>query len=31
MVELKYFNYLREFDDKRYQGIGLNIGATLPK
>jgi hypothetical protein len=31
IVELKYFNYLREFDDKRYQGIGLNIGATLPK
>lgn len=31
IVELKYFNYLREFDDNRYQGIGLNIGATLPK
>ncbi len=31
IVELKYFNYLREFDDRRYQGIGLNIGATLPK
>jgi hypothetical protein len=31
IVELKYFNYLREFDDKRYQGIGLNIGATLPR
>jgi hypothetical protein len=31
IVELKYFNYLREFDDKRYQGIGLNVGATLPK
>jgi len=31
VVELKYFNYLREFDDKKYQGIGLNIGATLPK
>jgi hypothetical protein len=31
IVELKYFNYLREFDDQRYQGIGLNIGATLPK
>jgi hypothetical protein len=30
MVELKYFNYLREFDDKRYQGIGLNIGVTFP-
>ncbi|MEO8513204.1 MAG: outer membrane beta-barrel protein [Ignavibacteria bacterium] len=31
MVELKYFNYLREFDDKRYQGIGLNVGVTFPK
>lgn len=31
MVELKYFNYLREFDDSRYQGIGLNIGATFPR
>lgn len=31
ILELKYFNYLREFDDKRYQGIGINIGATLPK
>jgi len=31
IVELKYFNYLREFDDARYQGIGLNIGATIPK
>jgi hypothetical protein len=31
IVELKYFNYLREFDNNRYQGIGLNIGATLPK
>ena len=31
IVELKYFNYLREFDELRYQGIGLNIGATLPK
>lgn len=31
MVELKYFNYLREFDDLRYHGIGLNIGATFPK
>jgi hypothetical protein len=31
MVELKYFNYLREFDDKHYHGIGLNIGATLPQ
>jgi hypothetical protein len=31
MVELKYFNYLREFDDRHYQGIGINVGATLPK
>ncbi len=31
MVELKYFNYLREFDDQRYQGIGLNVGATFPR
>ncbi len=31
VVELKYFNYLREFDDLRYQGIGLNIGATFPR
>jgi hypothetical protein len=31
MVELKYFNYLREFDNRRYQGIGLNIGATFPR
>jgi hypothetical protein len=31
MVELKYFNYLREFDDKRYQGIGLNVGVTFPR
>jgi hypothetical protein len=31
IVELKYFNYLREFDDRHYQGIGINIGATLPK
>jgi len=31
MVELKYFNYLREFDDLRYHGIGLNIGATFPR
>jgi len=30
IVEIKYFNYLREFDDLRYQGIGLNIGATFP-
>ncbi|MGH2575584.1 MAG: hypothetical protein ACRDFC_07785, partial [Ignavibacteria bacterium] len=31
IAELKYFNYLREFDDRRYHGIGINIGATLPK
>lgn len=31
ILELKYFNYLREFDDKRYQGIGLNVGVTFPK
>jgi len=31
ILELKYFNYLREFDELRYQGIGLNIGATFPK
>lgn len=31
MIELKYFNYLREFDDLRYQGIGLNVGVTFPK
>ena len=31
VAELKYFTYLREFDDKHYQGIGLNVGATLPK
>jgi hypothetical protein len=31
MVEVKYFNYLREFDNEHYQGIGLNIGVTFPK
>jgi hypothetical protein len=31
ILEIKYFNYLREFDEQRYQGIGLNIGATFPK
>jgi hypothetical protein len=31
ILELKYFNYLREFDDKRYHGIGINVGATFPK
>jgi hypothetical protein len=31
MVELKYFNYLREFDDLRYHGVGLNIGVTWPR
>lgn len=30
VTELKYFNYLREFDDLHYQGIGLNIGVTFP-
>jgi hypothetical protein len=31
MAELKYFNYLREFDDNRYHGIGLNVGVTWPR
>jgi len=31
ILELKYFNYLREFDEQRYNGIGLNIGATFPR
>jgi len=31
VLELKYFNYLREFDDMRYQGIGLNVGVTFPR
>ncbi len=31
VIELKYFNYLREFDDQRYQGIGLNVGVTFPR
>jgi hypothetical protein len=30
ILEMKYFNYLREFDDMRYQGIGLNVGVTFP-
>ncbi len=30
ILEIKYFNYLREFDELRYQGIGLNIGVTFP-
>ncbi len=30
IFEIKYFVYLREFDDKTYQGIGLTIGATFP-
>jgi hypothetical protein len=30
ILEVKYFNYLREFDNRTYQGIGLNIGATFP-
>ncbi|MCX7877870.1 MAG: hypothetical protein N2510_04415 [Ignavibacteria bacterium] len=31
ILELKYFNYLREFDNRRYQGLGLNVGVTFPK
>ncbi len=31
IAEIKYFNYLRELDDRHYQGIGINIGATFPK
>jgi len=31
ILEIKYFNYLREFDNERYQGIGLNVGATFPR
>ena len=31
VLELKYFNYLREFDDMRYQGSGLNVGITFPR
>lgn len=31
ILEIKYFNYLREFDDLRYHGIGINIGATFPR
>jgi hypothetical protein len=30
IFELKYFIFLREFGDKYYNGIGLNIGVTLP-
>jgi hypothetical protein len=30
LLELKYFYYLREFDEKTYQGIGLNVGVTFP-
>lgn len=30
ILELKYFIYLREFDNLHYHGFGLNIGATLP-
>ena len=30
LFELKYFVLLREFGDKTYNGIGLNIGVTLP-
>jgi hypothetical protein len=31
VAELKYFIYLREFDNEKYHGIALNIGATFPK
>ena len=31
ILEIKYFNYLREFDDLRYHGIGINVGATFPR
>ena len=30
ILELKYFIYLREFDNQTYHGIGLNVGVTLP-
>jgi len=30
IFELKYFIYLREFGNQNYNGIGLNIGVTLP-
>jgi len=30
IVELKYFTYLRDFNDLRYQGVGLNVGVTFP-
>jgi hypothetical protein len=30
ILEIKYFNYLREFDELRYHGIGLNVGVTFP-
>lgn len=28
--EIKYFNYLREFDNLHYHGVGINVGVTLP-
>jgi hypothetical protein len=31
ILEIKYFNYLREFDELRYHGIGINVGATFPR
>jgi hypothetical protein len=31
VAEVKYFNYLREFDERRYHGFGINVGATLPR
>jgi hypothetical protein len=30
ILEGKYFYYLREFDERTYQGIGLNVGVTFP-
>ncbi|GEM_PF-1187790 len=30
LFEVKYFILLREFGDKTYNGIGINIGVTLP-
>jgi len=30
VLELKYFIYLREFDNLTYQGFGFNVGVTLP-
>ncbi len=30
VAELKYFVYLREYDDRKYHGLGLNVGVTFP-